>query len=139
LLPDAIAKAQVDVGDRISLQMTGRKNVLQDVRVEDRQTGQVRVERREVPRNVWEAEKLPPLEAQEVETTVRLYRGEVPGAHAFAGSRMTGGWFTTDEQKARQFGDVHYVDVPISELRHFAQGHGGSDEFVTAIRNSGRR
>jgi hypothetical protein len=131
LLPEAIEKAQVAAGDRISIQMTGRHKVLQDVKVKDRETGETRIERREVPRNVWAAEKLPALEAERAEGTVRLYRGEQPGAPAFAGSRMTGGWFTTDAQKAHDHGEVHYVDVPASEMRHFAQGHGGSDKFVT--------
>lgn len=65
--------------------------------------------------------------------TVRLYRGEgtEEGRAAFAGSGMTGGWFTTDPEKAKLYGNVSYVDVTREELGHFAQGHGGPDEFVT--------
>lgn len=69
--------------------------------------------------------------------TIRLYRGEggtaasLQGQPAHEGSRMTGGWFTTDPEKAARYGDVSYVDVPRSDLNQFAQGHGGPDEFVT--------
>lgn len=69
--------------------------------------------------------------------TIRLYRGEgaggaaKPGEVAHEGSGMTGGWFTTDLEKAKLYGDVKYIDVTRDDLAHFAQGHGGPDEFVT--------
>jgi hypothetical protein len=61
--------------------------------------------------------------------TVRLYRG-IGGGSAGTGS-AEGGWFTTDPAKAALYGKVHSVDVTRDELKHFAQGHGGPDEFVT--------
>lgn len=62
---------------------------------------------------------------------LRLYRGEKPGQAAFQGSGMTGGWFTTDPAKAKLYGDVKYVDVTREDMKHFVQGHGGPDEWVT--------
>jgi hypothetical protein len=62
---------------------------------------------------------------------VRLYRGEGDGEAVLPGSAMTGGWFTTDLDKAKRYGAVSYVDVSREDLLKFAQGHGGADEFVT--------
>ncbi|WP_349963355.1 LPD7 domain-containing protein [Rhizobium sp. ZPR3] len=54
-LPDALDKAGVQTGDTISLTVTGRETVEKDVRVIDKATGEERLERRPVQRNVWEA------------------------------------------------------------------------------------
>jgi len=56
---------------------------------------------------------------------VRLYRGEA------ADQEKGGGWFSTDPKKAALYGPVSYVDVSRDDLRHFAQGHGGEDEWLT--------
>jgi MobA/MobL family len=56
---------------------------------------------------------------------LRLYRGENEGNDA------NGGWFTTDLEKAGLYGAVSYIDVSRADLLHFAQGHGGPDEWVT--------
>lgn len=67
--------------------------------------------------------------------TIRLYRGETQGGSpAHPGSGMTGGWFTTDLEKAKTYGAVKYIDIPRNDkktLMNFVQGHGGPDEFVT--------
>jgi hypothetical protein len=57
--------------------------------------------------------------------TIRLYRGEG------AGNTQIGGWFTTDPAKAALYGKVSHIDVTRDDLRRFAQGHGGPDEWVT--------
>jgi hypothetical protein len=54
-LPDALDKAGVQTGDTVSLTVTGRETVEKDVRVIDKATGEERLERRPVQRNVWEA------------------------------------------------------------------------------------
>jgi hypothetical protein len=62
---------------------------------------------------------------------LRLYRGETPGAGAaMPGSPMGGGWYTTDLAKAQKYGDVNYIDITPADLNKFAQGHGGTDEYV---------
>lgn len=64
--------------------------------------------------------------------TLRLYRGETEGAapHA-AGQPTTGGWFSSDPAKAALYGDISYIDVTGDDMRSFARGHGGADEFLT--------
>lgn len=90
---------------------------------------------RAVPAPTELATKLGPLGAmaRPQQETVRLYRGEKPGERpTSAGSAATGGWFTTDPERAKTFGDVYYVDVTRDELKNFASGAGRPDtDLVT--------
>lgn len=58
-LPDALERAAAKVGDEIMLRRDGVERVVKTVEVEDRETGQIALEKREVPRNRWivEAER----------------------------------------------------------------------------------
>ncbi|GLS20112.1 hypothetical protein GCM10007874_31290 [Labrys miyagiensis] len=55
-IPEAINKAEVDPGDRITLAISSRERVQKDVRFKDEQTGQWKTETRDVWRNNWSAE-----------------------------------------------------------------------------------
>lgn len=56
------------------------------------------------------AEK-PSGEAPPFPGSIRLYRGTRPGNHP------NGQWFTTDKEKAANYGETHHVDVTPEELR----------------------
>jgi hypothetical protein len=53
-LPAALEESRAKVGDNITVRRTGVEHVSKSVRETDRETGEVRVERRDVPRNQWE-------------------------------------------------------------------------------------
>jgi hypothetical protein len=58
-LPDALERAAAKVGDEIMLRRDGVERVMKTVEIKDRETGEVALEKREVPRNRWivEAER----------------------------------------------------------------------------------
>lgn len=53
-LPAALEKSRAEIGDHVTVRRTGVEQVSKTVRETDRETGEVRVERRDVPRNQWE-------------------------------------------------------------------------------------
>lgn len=53
-LPGALEKAGVQIGETVTVRRTGVENVQKTVRETDRDTGEVHIERRTVPRNQWE-------------------------------------------------------------------------------------
>lgn len=59
--------------------------------------------------------------------SVTLYRGE---GGDLMGSAENGNWWTTNPEKAAQYGKVRSVTLPAELIgKHAAQGHGGTDEF----------
>jgi hypothetical protein len=55
-LPDALDRAAAKVGDEIMLRRDGVERVIKTVEVKDRESGQIALEQREVPRNKWVVE-----------------------------------------------------------------------------------
>ena len=53
-LPAALEESRAKVGDNVTVRRTGVEHVSKTVRETDKATGEVRVERRDVPRNQWE-------------------------------------------------------------------------------------